>query len=82
MTYPPDYNEFWRLWPGRWQPKTDKYKKVGKDLAYKQWVKVSKTDQKFIVDKLLKTSRLKADGTQFLPDAHRWLRDKMWEDYR
>ena len=76
--YTDEYNEFWRKWPGRWQPETDRYKKVGKYEAFLEWRELSETDRKNII-KIV--SKVKAKGTQYLPDAHRWLKRRMWDDY-
>lgn len=75
-----DFSEFWKLWPGRWNKETGKTTKVGKYQAGLRWAKLSAETKSFIL-RLLKSGRIKAAGTQYLPDAFRWLDKHRWEDF-
>ena len=80
MTYPDKFNQFWKLWPGRWRQDSDKIYKVGRDLAFQRWKRLSQETRNFLLE-LMKSGRVKDAGTQFLPDCWRWLRDKKWADF-
>ena len=73
IEYTEEFKLFWRLWPGRWKPDSETPTKVGKREAFKEWQEISKEEQSEITA-LLKTGKVKRAGTQYLPDAHRWLR--------
>ncbi len=77
--YAEDYQEFWRNWPGRWRDGSSP-KKVGKAEAYDIWKSLDTEDRQ---DALLavKSGKVKRAGTQYLPDAVRWLRRRLWEDF-
>lgn len=76
----PDFIEFWRLWPGRYNKDNQKIWKVGKAKAAKIWVRLSAENREKIVI-LAHSGKIKAAGTEFLPDMWRWLRDQGWEDF-
>ena len=75
-----DFNEFWKLWPGRWNKDSGKTIKVGKYQAGQRWDKLSEPTKQRIIG-LLKSERIKDAGTQYLPDAFRWLEKHRWEDF-
>ena len=78
--YTADFNEFWRAWPGRFQPENNKYAKNGKRKAFVEWKRIPDDEQKEIID-IVKSGRVKARGTQFLPDAYRWLKEGYYDDF-
>lgn len=53
-------------------------KKVGKRDAYGIWKKMDSEDRQDAVSVLPKVKRT---GTKYLPDCHRWLKRRMWEDF-
>jgi len=75
-----EFKEFWKFWPGRWKAESDKTVKVGKYDAWLEWKRLSKETQDLIL-KIVKSGIVKKRGTQFLPDAHRWLKKKRWYDF-
>jgi len=78
--YTDDFNLFWKLWPGRFRPEENRYVKVGKREAWDEWEKLDEEDQAEILT-VAKSGRIKSRGTQYLPDAVRWLKRKRWDDY-
>lgn len=80
IEYTDEFQLFWRLWPGRWRPESDTVIKVGKYEAFKVWQKLSTEEWDEIIA-LLKSGKVKQAGTQYLPDAHRWLNNRRWEDF-
>lgn len=76
--YTDEFEKFWRGWPGRWNKESQKIIKVGKYQAAKAWERLSESDKQYII-KIL--PRVKAAGTQYLPDAFRWLEKHRWEDF-
>lgn len=76
--YPEDFEIFWRAWPGRWRPEDDKSIKVGKYDAFLEWKHLTEAEKKDIMFVLPK---VKYAGTQYLPDACRWLKRKRWHDF-
>lgn len=80
MKYSEEFNKFWKLWPGRWQPESNRYVKVGKYEAWLEWRRLSKEDQKS-VSIIVKSGRIKDAGTRYLPDACRWLKRRRFDDF-
>lgn len=76
--YTEQFKTFWKAWPGRWQPEQDKSIKVGKYDAFLEW-KLLKDEEKQEIMKVL--PKVKRVGTQYLPDASRWLKRKRWHDF-
>lgn len=81
VKYTAAFKEFWKLWPGRWRPEGGPVIKVGKYLAFIEWKRLDREEHEFIILKVLRSGRLKARGTQYLPDANRWLKRRGWEDF-
>ena len=80
MKYPADFNEFWKAWPGRWQAENNKCVKVGKYEAWLEWKGLDKEEQTEILA-IAKSGRIKSRGTQYLPDACRWLKKRRFDDF-
>ena len=78
--YTEDYERFWKGWPGRWKPETHRPTKVGKYEAWLEWKRLSVQD-KAVAIKVVESGRVKDAGTQYLPDASRWLHRRRWEDF-
>ena len=76
--YTADFEMFWKGWPGRWRPEQDKVIKVGKYDTSLVWKKLSEQEKAAIMSILPKVKRA---GTQYLPDAERWLKHKRWHDF-
>jgi len=76
--YPEDFEIFWKAWPGRWKPETDRSVKIGKYDAFLEWKHLKDEEKKEIMSVLPK---VKPAGTQYLPDACRWLKRKRWHDF-
>lgn len=53
-------------------------KKVGKRDAYEIWKKMDTEDRRDANGVLPKVRNA---GTKYLPDAHRWLKRRLWEDF-
>ena len=70
---------FWRKWPGRWRDGNSP-KKVGKAEAYEIWLTMDAEDRKDAAGAVV-SGKVKNAGTQYLPDAIRWLRRRLWEDF-
>lgn len=75
-----DFMAFWKVWPGRWNRDTGQTQKIGKQEACTVWKKLSQTDKDFIMT--IVPNKVKVKGTEFLPDAHRWLKKKLYNDFR
>ena len=76
--YTAEFEDFWKQWKGRYDPDHGNYggyRKVGKWTAFTEWQKLSKTDQ----GKATKVAH-KAAG-KYTPDAERWLKRYMFDDY-
>lgn len=66
---------FWRAYPARHG------RKIGKAKALERWVKLSEEDQALAVRGAKALAAAVARGETFPPDAHRWLRDRLFEDW-
>lgn len=77
--YTEDYEKIWRNWPGRWR-EGSKPKKVGKAEGFEVW-KVMDTEDQRDASTVVVSGKVKNAGTQYLPDFHRWLRYRRWEDF-
>ena len=77
--YTADFELFWKNWPGRWRDGNSP-KKVGKAEAFEIWKTMDTEDCR---DALLAVTsgKVKQSGTQYLPDAVRWLKRRLWEDF-
>ncbi len=67
---------FWKKYPTRWIPESDKHVKIGKDLAWQQWRKIDDETHQHILTIISQMKSGKA-----VPDPWRWLRDKKFNDY-
>lgn len=76
--YPEDFERFWTAWPGRWRPEQDRSIKVGKYDTSLEWKYLKDNEKTEIMSVLVKVKRA---GTQYLPDAARWLKRKRWHDF-
>lgn len=74
--YTEDFETFWKKYPTRWIPESDKHVKVGKHLAWEQWEKISEETHRHILGII---SQMKAGRA--VPDPWRWLRDKKFLDF-
>ncbi|MHC4121985.1 MAG: hypothetical protein ACYSSI_00295 [Planctomycetota bacterium] len=79
-TYTEEYNQAWKLWPGRWQAENDRIVKVGKREAFLEWEKLTLEERNSIIQ-ILKSGVVKRAGTQYLPDFHRWLKKGRYDDF-
>ncbi|KKK76776.1 hypothetical protein LCGC14_2860270 [marine sediment metagenome] len=77
--YSKEFLAFWWKYPPRWIKSSGRYSHVGKDLAWKQWRKLSVKTQQYIWSIL--PVYVKSIPPTIIPDAWRWLRDKKWLDY-
>lgn len=73
--YTREFELFWERFKGRWDTEKSEYIKVGKDLAFEQWEKLSLEDKRWAWWAADKPSG------KYVPDAFRWLRDRKFEDY-
>jgi hypothetical protein len=74
--YSDEFEAFWRAYPKRFIPESDRWVKVGKADAWERWVKLSEAEQKTVMSIIHKVKL-----GRFVPDAHRWLKGRRWEDY-
>ena len=77
--YTPEFENFWKKFKGRWNP--DKggsggYIKVGKFAAFDEWQKLSKPEQEKAT-----AAADKVTG-KYTPDAERWLKRRLFDDFR
>jgi len=77
--YSQGFETFWRSWPGRWRDGNSP-KKVGKAETYEFWLTMDAEDRQDAVS-VVGSGKVKSAGTQYLPDALRWLRRRLWEDF-
>lgn len=71
--YSDSFEEFWKLFKGRWNPDKDDYRKGSKPEAFKSWKKLMEADQQNA------TKGAPFSGDKYTPDCYRWLREKRWE---
>jgi hypothetical protein len=74
--YSDEFEAFWKAYPKRFIPESDRWVKVGKNDAWKKWVKLSGTEQQTVMAVL---HNVKAG--RYVLDAQRWLKGRRWEDY-
>lgn len=74
--YSEDFEIFWKKYPTRWIPESDTHVKIGKQLAWERWEKLSEESHRHILDIISQFKSGKA-----VPDPWRWLRDRKFEDY-
>lgn len=73
-SYTPEFEIFWRFWPGRWGVEHG-YKKVGKYNALLVWLALPIGDQTRAV-----VAAKKLKDNKYTPDAERWLKDRKFDD--
>lgn len=74
--YSEEFEAFWRKFTGRWSVDKDKYVKVGKFVAWQEWKKLNRAEQfkaTVVADKV---------SGKYTPDANRWLKKKMFDDFK
>lgn len=84
MTYPKEFIEFWKVFPGRYHEagqlrangSRNHYPKIGKRKALEQWNRLSQEDKRLA----LAAAKLMRKGL-YIPDAWRWLRDGKFDDF-
>lgn len=74
--YTQEFLDFWQLFPRRWIRSSDRYVKIGKELAWIQWEKLSAYNKAWAMFAVRKER-----VSEIIPDAWRWLRDKKYKDY-
>lgn len=74
--YDEQFEYFWQRFPGRWNVDKGGYDKVGKYEAWLVW-KTLKLDEK-------RNAAAVADKVtgKYVPDACRWLKRKMFDDFK
>ena len=77
--YSQEFEMFWAKWPGRWRDGNSP-KKVGKAETYEFWLTIDAEDRKDATQAVV-SCKVKKAGTQVLPDAVRWLKRRLWEDF-
>lgn len=70
------FESFWRAYPSRWIKSSGRYTKVGKELAWQQFGKLSEEEVDWALFAVYKEK-----SSETIPDAHRWLRDKKFKDF-
>lgn len=70
------YLLFWTLYPARWIKSSDQHVKLGRELAWREWQRLSEADQDWAM-----FSVRKLRPGEFIPDPWRWLRDKKFKDF-
>ncbi len=74
--YDEQFEVFWSVFKGRWNPDRGIYVKVYKYEAWQEWQKLTEKD------KTRATASANKVGGKFTPDAFRWLKKKMFDDYK
>ncbi len=74
--YDESFEKFWKAFKGRWNADRGIYVKVGKYEAWQEWQKLTEQDK---VRAITGASRV---GGKFTPDAKRWLKNKLFDDYK
>jgi len=74
--YSEQFLQFWHDYPTRWIKSSNRYVKIGKELAWLQWRKLT------VAERVLASQAVKCEVTsQIIPDPWRWLRDKKFRDF-
>lgn len=74
--YTPEFENFWKLFKGRWNPKKGAYGtfvKGSKSVAFGVWEELTSPEQQKA------TEGAEGSADEFCPDCYRWLREKRWE---
>jgi hypothetical protein len=70
------FEQFWKKFKGRWNPEKGRYIKIGKYEAFEEFEKLPADEQQ----KAVAVADRAAD--KYCPDACRWLKRKLFDDYR
>ena len=70
-----EFEQFWALYPTRYNKETGIKTKPNKAIAYQYWKQMYKDDKQLAIE------AVKHYKTPFVKDCFRWLRDKNWLDY-
>jgi len=74
--YSEQFLQFWHDYPARWIKSSNRYVKIGKEVAWVAWQKLT------VAERDLASQAVKCEKTsQFIPDPWRWLRDKKFRDF-
>lgn len=73
--YSDEFETFWSKFKGRWSADQGSYVKVGKYLAWEEWQKLT------IEEKNKAIAAADRVSGQYTPDACRWLKRKMFDDF-
>ncbi len=73
--YTSEFNSFWKKWKGRYNPDSDRDIKVGKYVAFSEWKRLTIEEQRRAWEAADKVSG------KYTPDANRWLKRKMYDDF-
>ncbi len=74
--YNEQFEQFWKTFKGRWDSDRGIYIKVYKYEAWLEWQKLTEKDKARAIAGAGKV------GGKFTPDAFRWLKKKMFDDYK
>ena len=73
--YDKDFQVFWANFRGRWNPDKGLYVKVGKYMSQKEWRRLSEDEKEHAIAVAHRA------GGKYTPDAERWLKRKLFDDY-
>ncbi len=73
--YTPAFDAFWKRFKGRYDPINNRYIKVRKFEAFQEWKKLDIEDQRAAW-----RAADKVKG-EYVPDACRWLKARMFDDF-
>ena len=74
--YSDSFEIFWKNFKGRWSVDKGTYVKVGKFEAFEEWQKLTPDEQKHA------TAAADRAGGKYTPDACRWLKRKLFDDFK
>jgi len=70
------FEKFWSIYPRRWIRESDKYVKRGKYEAWQEWQRLTEKERA-----LAKKYIGKVKTGEYVPDACRWLKRKLFDDF-
>jgi len=73
--YSEEFEVFWKKFKGRYDPDNDRYIKVGKWPAFEEWEKLSPEQQTHA------TAAADRVRGKYVPDARRWLKNRLFDDF-
>ena len=76
--YTKEFECFWKLYPGRYSERTNKYPKSGKYLASLEWDRLDKEEKAQAL--WVMSKKLVKEG-RYVKDACRWLKYKHFDDF-